>query len=397
MSRRQRIVAAGSWLNLPVAILLAVVALAACGDPPVDSKPSWARDAREVQPLVLATDLCESLQRRSEPTRAEQFSAISGGVLHEDGFAVADRLAGRIYLVSVDGGVADSIGGHGDGPGEFRSIDALYGVDSTLLAWDGSRGRMSAFTLDGELVSEHSILPSATAQRGTRVFPAPGGGWTWMSRDFPARREGDFRDTVLLVVTPDGSNLDTLRVVPDRWTTGFVHEGGWRAIPHLLSAEVSIASSKHGVWLVDPEASWVGLWQRPGDLPTVVQVSRASTSDVSRAVDAARESLRRAVSASDMASSIFAGLVDGTPARPAIPALRGAAAGTNGTVWLLEWTVSGRGGHAWEVSVDGTTTRCMAIPDDGVLLDVAGTAVLLTTTDSLGRPEVTIWGLADRP
>ena len=77
----------------------------------------------------------------------------------EDGsLLVADRGDARILLYSPSGRFIRALGGMGFGPGEFRTISGMIPVASdTVIVFDGGARRLTAMTLDGEVVATHSV------------------------------------------------------------------------------------------------------------------------------------------------------------------------------------------------------------------------------------------------
>lgn len=202
--------------------------------------------------------------------------------------------------------------------------------------------------------------------------------------------EGEFRDTVAIVSSSASERLDTLETMADRWMTGASGEAGWAALPHLLTAEVSIASSSAGLWVVDPESSWVGLWSESGELERALHLEVSARPDVDSLAAEARRTQSEAVSS----MPLFREVAAVTPTSSAVPPVRGLLVGSDGSVWGLEWTVSGRGGRAWQIGPNVPDTRCVSLPVGGTIHDVADDQYLVAQTDSLGRPEVAVWTLS---
>ncbi len=86
--------------------------------------------------------------------------------LSDGGIAVADGSSLLIRLFDSDGTHRRSLGGPGDGPGEFRRINGLQVLsDGGILAFDAVLLRATTFSAEGEF---REIRPLETA--GTRVF-----------------------------------------------------------------------------------------------------------------------------------------------------------------------------------------------------------------------------------
>jgi len=106
---------------------------------------------------------------RPEVTYAEPFALLQRVRELPDGrVVVADPLGQVLLIADMVVGKADTLGGVGQGPGEYRQPDAVYPLpgDSTLLV-DLGNARLSVLGPDGSFVE---TMPM------TRGSPGPGGG-----------------------------------------------------------------------------------------------------------------------------------------------------------------------------------------------------------------------------
>lgn len=89
-----------------------------------------------------------------------QFSGIAGVLRLEDGrILVADGGSKELRLFSADGRHLRSVGGSGQGPGEFQQILWMKPIGSDrVLTWDAALSRGSVFTTEGEFI-RHVSLP----------------------------------------------------------------------------------------------------------------------------------------------------------------------------------------------------------------------------------------------
>ena len=91
---------------------------------------------------------------------------VTGAVRMSDGrVAVANSGSSEIRIFSDTGELITAIGGPGDGPGEFRSLNRIFLLPGdSILASDFALDRLSVFSPDGSLV------------RTAQLAPAPSGG-----------------------------------------------------------------------------------------------------------------------------------------------------------------------------------------------------------------------------
>ena len=77
-------------------------------------------------------------------------------------FYVADSQVPVIRLYAADGTYVRDIGRSGEGPGEYRNVDALdVDPDGRLLVWDLGNKRVSVFDSTGELVTSTQVADGA--------------------------------------------------------------------------------------------------------------------------------------------------------------------------------------------------------------------------------------------
>lgn len=95
-----------------------------------------------------------------DATGPEQFGSVEAVAWADDGSIwVSDRQTQDVRVFNADGTWRTTVGGRGDGPGEFRGIQLLGAADGDSVAVvNASRRRVSWFSLDGELLSESAIV-----------------------------------------------------------------------------------------------------------------------------------------------------------------------------------------------------------------------------------------------
>jgi hypothetical protein len=93
---------------------------------------------------------------------------------------IVDARNARIRVFDESGNFLRYIGQEGSGPGEFQDISTLHiNKNDELIAADPNRGRISTFSLDGELLSTHR-LPVADVNK---ITEAPDGGYLIVGYD----------------------------------------------------------------------------------------------------------------------------------------------------------------------------------------------------------------------
>lgn len=188
------------------------------------------------------------------------FDRLLAGRLRSGDLVVADEGAGRLYRFDFEGAVLDSIGRHGEGPGEFRGISGIAVLPGdSILVEDYVLRRSSVFGPVGRFARSLSRpegrgthRPTGTTGDGVviwSVFSWPGqtepfDGWL----EFPvlaSRTPHETRDTLgtfplVEVLTVDGR--PTYRPIPVTGMTaaagrGFAHVMTDRAAVHWYDGE----------------------------------------------------------------------------------------------------------------------------------------------------------------
>lgn len=199
---------------------------AACsesGDPSAQAPSELSvRDSAGIETLVMANsrgatsaDLGEPLTRTGWSDDGPAFQGLRHGRFLRDGSVLlTDPVSNWIYRFTEQLEVVDSIGGEGEGPGEFESIARVAAISAdSLIVYDLTHDRITAF-FDTTIVTRR-MDPNRPA-----VFHAPSGVMPdgrifWSAyglRPQKLRSEGPLNAAVM-VGDPWGDALDTIATV----------------------------------------------------------------------------------------------------------------------------------------------------------------------------------------
>jgi hypothetical protein len=181
-------------------LLVCTLLVAGCADPDgappggTSEGPGAAGDALALQPVLEGSS---ALRLATAPTlvlgddsgrAGHAFGRVVGAVLLPDGgIAVLDQMSSVLSFFAPDGAWLASVGGPGDGPGEFRRPLALrLAPDGSLEAEDLSG--LMRFAADGTVLgterTDHAGLsarvPGRQFSRDCHVIPAFAGSWRLM-------------------------------------------------------------------------------------------------------------------------------------------------------------------------------------------------------------------------
>lgn len=153
------------------------------------------------------------------------FSRVADLTVTSDGSIVVSDAQGReLRVFDREGSYKLTLGGPGDGPGEFATAPTIAGAaGDTVFAFDQSHRRVTSFTLAGELVAATTLGSTATGgpgallRQGDGTYLAP---YPWVSVGGSDATPHDVRlelDSIaILRLDSKGQTLDTVRVMADR-------------------------------------------------------------------------------------------------------------------------------------------------------------------------------------
>lgn len=217
------------------ALIILLAAVGACGDVRGGSISAVVRDSaniRIVENSAAQSGAADGWRVGTIPTlqigsilNASEYEfryIISAGRLSDGRLFAVDRDLRRISYYTDRGDFISSIGRHGDGPGEFRSIEnAEVGAGDTLYIFDASHRRVTVLSPEGEHVRDARLLPELDGPFA-RAWPRPDGGWLGIVQTRPTREPSPHNlvpGTIhLLRFDADGKQEGILLSVPgDDW------------------------------------------------------------------------------------------------------------------------------------------------------------------------------------
>ncbi len=186
--------------------------LFACGEGGNDRPEAAVSEGRAVQEpemwRLAQAPFLEIGVREGED--AYQLHRVHGSVLLEDGqVVVLNGGSQELRFFDSEGRFLHSVGGRGEGPGEFRSPAGLRrAADGGFQVWDQSLLRVSNFAEDGTFQDLQTLL-------ATREEMFPGDDWLlgqdWIVSPVPPGARGPIRAAVEALPSPD--SVGTLRIL----------------------------------------------------------------------------------------------------------------------------------------------------------------------------------------
>ena len=362
------------------------------------SAPAWSAGGGwcvGTEPLLtigeVSGDLDYLLERVSHALRLEDGTIV-----------VADRGPNELRLFDAAGVFIRSLGGRGEGPGEFAMLSEVWARGDTILASDGSQSRISVFGRGGNVLE--TIRVEVAQGRGYRtpetqfsdgailVLNAPSGGVgvgggdvipgaVWRLDRYS--RAGRFMN-----------EISSVQESP-RWEHGIYELPPGLYLPFSLGLPLYAASGDHVYAAGGTEAS-IQRWKSDGGLSHVfrwaIQERRVSNQD--------RRRWREANSTAPQGynSAAWARYVREIPFPERMPLFGRLLVDAQGNVWAKRFSPSWEGDSSWYVfDGQGVWLGEVSTPPGLHIFEIGADYVLGLRRDELGVQFVVLFPLDCEP
>ena len=377
---RHRIVNCKPTGTIPTLAILLTLAPAAC-DPPPSPPAATVFDSAGVRIVDLGPAPLEWAEQRvlaGEPDLVIRSGEDDGAavlsdvrdveVLSRGRVAVANGSGNDILVFDAAGEHVATLGGTGDGPGEFRRIEWLSSLPpDSLAAGDGRLRRVAIFDSDGGFARSFATA-SAGDPASRPVPPRPlgllaNGSVTAAYFDRPAAVEGTARPAVEIVATAStGGSMHMIGTWPGDELALFSQDGQLQVTQPPFGRRLHVAPAHDGVWIADDDRWEMRKYSAGGVLRMIVR-SAASPTEVTDELLAAYigERYRHAVQVPTLEDlKRDQREIARHTTTPAFGALRGT---TEGGVSVGDFSLDTVSPRVW-ITVDpaGTSTRSSSRP-----------------------------------
>jgi hypothetical protein len=326
------------------------------------------------------------------------FQDIRGVVLLEDGrIMVADGLTRELRFFDANGEHLLTVGGLGQGPGEFGGIDWVRLCGGALFAFDRRQRRVNVFGLAGEFMETFPLLEpqrervpyeSACGPDGKFVVVGWGQGMPDSSARFglyQARAPIWLIDPIADVVTELGEYVSSERVFHRNTDTG-----GGGSEPHPFGRSVSFALARDRVFIGTSERLQVEVRGHDG---TLLRVLRGPNDDLG--ITPAMIAEYRALELSRPDSLLRNRLEGNEMLMPStLPAYTQLLLDPGGNLWVERFRLPGQGRQRWGVFAEtGEFLGHLEMPDGFELMDLASDHIIGVSEDELGVERVETYRL----
>lgn len=287
-----------------------------------------------------------------------QFGDISGVDVDADGNVyVADQQSQNIRVFDASGVYLRTIGGPGEGPGEFGlNLAGVFVIDDEVLAPDPSQARISRFALDGTLIEIQRVdmaegIPirwdtsggQLVAQRRTPLAPG-----TPQTSGDPVITLGNTADTISVLAL--GQSVQITGGIP--LIRQFEPEPFWDSSP-----DGRFVTGLSGDWRFEvhgPDGQLTHVITRAESPEPVTTVARVET----------QQALRDMYEVQGVPPEVVGNVLDAMEFSDDFPAFASLALGPAGSLWVQRFrSEEERGTHGYEVFVEDMGSRMWEVFD----------------------------------
>lgn len=359
---------------------------------PMDHLPTWRTTAA---PLVELGGI--------EGDLATIFARIRGGVRLADGrLIIADGQSRELRIFDPLGQHIRSVGGPGDGPGEFRSLWHLTRIaGDTLITSDWPIGKWNWFLPNGDFIKRTQVglyypgLARPPLRDGSLLADAWERGSHGNEAEFWAARgsEPEFRAQGFLVRIPRGEEAaDTLAPLPGlQWFKVGEPRQNLVVRPLPFGATTRVVAGDSTIFMADTHERNIRVIDFHG---TVVHHIRWAGEDVP-VTGADRADTREAVMSglrNEARRGDFERWLTDVPYPVTKPTLDQVVVDTEGRLWVQ--VIEPSGSDNWLVfDVEGALTARASIPEGLTVLHIGPDHILGVRRDELDVEFVELYGL----
>lgn len=379
--------------------LVALILLAGSCDAPADDP---AAEAPPGTPLAVAPDPLVSVGVASGDTAQEFGRVVTPFLLPNDRFAVPDGLAHVVRVFDLEGNPVQTLGGQGEGPGEFLSLSRAWPRGDTIETFDLQTVRVTRFLPDGSV--------EAVALRPERFgfFPLPGAvsdGWILSGVDNTGPGSGppDGRDEIgLLHLESDGETQR--RIAETLGIHRYSHDDGSGV--HPVSPRAVYRIHQDQLYVAETLTPRIVRYDLDGTVQSEITWEPAEGPDPATALAEVRDSALARADPDELQS--VRQTFDAVPAASAVPVFHDFLVDGEGFVWVRPyelpghahhlggWSGPGAGGSWLIFSPRGERVGTVQVPAELIPLHIGTDAILGLARDELGVESVRIHAIERR-
>jgi hypothetical protein len=332
------------------------------------------------------------------------FDVSDAVVLLSGGLALANRGTHELRYYDARGQFIRSVGGEGDGPGEFRRIQFLgrFGGDS-LLSFDDRHRRASVFDEQGRFVRSFSLnAPTNTGRPSLAGVLSNGAIVIRENHPYIAgvTTTGPDRSPVpLLLSVPTGADRDTLGVFPGAENFVFAAPVAfWFSVrPVTFGRRLVSAAEGDRIAVAETDTFAIRIYGSDGALHQVVRQRRVpvpiETAEIVRVNDSVLSTVE-----DPRYRGFYREMFELMPKHETFPALSSIQLDRLGNLWVEEYRQPGDQRSIWQVfGQDGRRIARAEIPVELQVLDIGADYLMGIAQDELGVERILQYALEKTP
>lgn len=322
------------------------------------------------------------------------FQAFGGLVLSGGGIVLANTGTFELRFYDAEGRRLRSVGGEGDGPGEFRRLQLAGSITGdSILAFDSRLRRVTVFAPDGAVAR---VVPvSAEVDGALRLIGALADGRIVLGTVLPVPREtGVAREPLRVgILSADGTSWTPLGDFPGREVSVAGSSAGSSSFSSPFGPNVRQVAAGDRIVVGTNDAFSLRVHDASGRLMRLIRQNRplrpADPDEIARVLEPAR-----ARSADRPGGERMLAAIDQLPLHETLPAFAQLLLDRTGHLWIQEFPGSGARPTDWQVfDPEGVLVARVGLPDGLEILDVGPDYLLGRVSDDLGVERVRLYDL----
>lgn len=353
-------------------------------------------------PRWRPADAADLVIGRLEGRPEEQLYRVNDAVLLSDGrIAVANAGSSEVRIFAPDGSFLATIGGEGDGPGEFRLIADLFVLPGdTIVAWDLIASRATVLDPAGEFVRAVPIEATGGGARALLEGVFDDGTMLVGLRERDDFTPGAVSETITTYVTwtESGPLPDTVVVLPNSPTLfSEVEMSDGQQV--IMTSQVPFAPAgalivtDDAVHATRQESYEVRTYDGKGELRRILRRHVARRPLDAELMDRLRRSMSERGGDAKLRETALRA-IDDMPLPDSIPPLRDLRVDDDGNLWIGRTRLPGDSTRTFDVyGADGRPVATATVPDRLDILHLGAGVLLAGREDELGVEQVALYPL----
>ena len=359
---------------------------------------NFAGEWTEATAWKLSSDPILTIGEFDGPEEYLLFQASGARRLSNGNILIANGGTHELRFYDPDGTHIRSVGGEGDGPGEFRAMRGPWPLGSdSIVIWDSRIARLTVFDTDGEFGRSFELNPIPDA-----LYPTPQGILADNSLLVAASMGfvvpppmGIHRDSILYTrYSLEGVNVATFMRRQGVEYIAAAVDGGWYvsgSVDYSPNPATSVFGDR---WYYGSGESWeIEVYSPDGALTRLFRRDEPNRPFTPEIEDEDRESISGSGDAPPAARSPRAILKPMMPVPETFPAYRSFMVSENGRLWVENYTHASEQ-PSWAVfRDDGRYLGDMETPIGAQVTHIGDDFVLVIWEDELGVQQVQMYEL----